>query len=200
MLEVITLSLLAGGAGLLAVAIRKQIGWQHQLEQQQEEEILTRYESKENQVPPESLVQNGANTEPPKDWRQLGWEFKIVRANRDLFQNSAIFNRVCAEEAEAGWILLEKLDERRLRFKRPMALRELIKPETLNRDPYRCYYRASTNLKTWLGVIVLLTAVILPAYLGYTFVSTMLTQTRDNSRKSIFPAPSPPSPTLPPLQ
>jgi hypothetical protein len=199
MLEVITLSLLAGGAGLLAVNIRKRIGWQHQLEQQEEEEILTRYESKENQVPPESLLQNGADTASHKDWRQLGWEFKIVRANRDLFQNSAIFNRVCAEEAEAGWILLEKLDERRLRFKRPMALRELIKPETLNRDPYRCYYRAS-NLKAWLRIIALLIAIVLPAYLGYTFVSTILTQTRDNSRRSVFPAPSPPSPTLPPLQ
>lgn len=189
-----TLSLLAG----VAVIIRKQIGWQHQLEQQ-EEEILTPYESKENQIPSESSVQDGSNTELPKDWHQLGWEFKIVRANRDLFQNSAIFSRVCAEEAEAGWILLEKLDERRLRFKRPMALRELIKPETLNRDPYRCYYRASVNLKTWLGAIVLLIAIILPAYLGYTFVSMMLSQTRDNQR-SISPAPSPPSPTLPPLR
>lgn len=194
MLEVMTL-MLTGGVGLLAVTARKQIG-QHQLEQQEEEEILTPYESRENQLPPEVLAPDESNT--ARDWRQLGWEFKIVRAKRDLFQNQAVFNRVCAEEAEAGWILLEKLDERRLRFKRPMALREVIKPETLKRDPYRCYYKTSPSLKTWLGVIALLIAVILPAYLGYSFVSTILAQTRNNGT-TIFPTPGPPSP-MPPLR
>lgn len=178
--------------------IRKWIGWQqHQLEQQEEEEILTQYESKENLIPSESSIQNGLGTKLSKDWRKLGWEFKILRAKQDSFRNPTILNRVCVEEAEAGWILLEKLDDRRLRFKRPMALRELIKPETLKRDPYRCYYRSPINVSFWLGVIALTTAITLPAYFGYTYVSKVLTQTQGTS-----PTPSPapslvPSPTLP---
>jgi len=39
------------------------------------------------------------------------------------------------EEAEAGWILLEKLDDHRVQFKRPMALRYTDTPEFLVNDP-----------------------------------------------------------------
>lgn len=179
--------------------IRKWIGWQQrQLEQQEEEESSTQYESSENPIPPEPSTQNGLTTEPPKDWRRLGWEFKIVRAKRNVFRNPAILNRICVEEAEAGWVLLEKLDDQRLRFKRPMVLRELIKPETLNRDPYRCYYRSPVNLLAfWLWTFTLLAVIILPAYLGYVFVSKLLTQP-DGPSPATSPAPSlPVSPTLP---
>lgn len=198
MLEIMALGLLAGGAGLVTMIWRQRSWQQHHLEQQ-EEEVLTQYEPTDL-VPPEEAqvslpLQNQSEAELAKDLRQWGWEFKIVRTNRNLFQNSTIFSRVCAEEAEAGWILLEKLDERRLRFKRPMTLRELIKPETLKRDPYRCYYRSAGSF-TWLGIIAMLIAIILPAYLGYTLVATMLAQTRTYPRTP----PTPPLPTSSPLR
>lgn len=171
------------------------MGWQQRQSEQQEEE-MTQYESKDP-IPSEPS-QNGLTIEPPKDWRKLGWEFKIVRAKRNVFRNPTRLNRICVEEAEAGWVLLEKLDDRRLRFKRPMVLRELIKPETLKRDPYRCYYRSPVDLLAfWLGMILLLTAIIIPAHLGYTFVSKLLGQRRGPS-PTLSPAPNlPASPTLP---
>jgi len=181
MLEITVLSLLTGSLGFLALTTLSWVGWQQDsLEQQQEEEeVLTPYESKENAFPDESAPPS-SKTEFRRDPRQLGWEFKILRANRNLFSNSDILQRVCNEEAKAGWILLEKLDERRLRFKRPMVLRELIKPETLKIDPYRCRYGSSFNPLTWLGGLALVAALILPAYLGYTLVVMTLTKARSS--------------------
>ncbi len=106
-----------------------------------------------------------------QDPRLMGWEFKIVRANRDLFRDPRVFQQLCTEEAEAGWILLEKLDDRRVRFKRPIAMRQVINPEFLSFDPYRTHYGPGTSLLTWVGAIAALLAMILPAYLGYALVS-----------------------------
>lgn len=191
MLEITVLSLLTGSLGFLALTTASWIGWQQDsLEQQQEEEeVLTPYESKENALPDEP-VPPSSKTEFRRDPRQLGWEFKIVRANRNLFKNSAVLQRVCDEEAKAGWILLEKLDERRLRFKRPMVLRELIKPETLKIDPYRCHYGSSFNPTVWLGGLAFIAALVLPAYLGYSLVVMTLTKVRS----------SPVTPTSPNLE
>ncbi len=110
-------------------------------------------------------------TPPQQDPRLMGWEFKIVRANRDLFRDPRVFQQLCTEEAEAGWILLEKLDDRRVRFKRPIAMRQVINPEFLAFDPYRTHYGPGTSAITWLGVLAALIALILPAYLGYALVS-----------------------------
>ncbi len=69
------------------------------------------------------------------------WEFKIVRSNTAAFRNPEVLRQVCAEEAEAGWVLLEKFDNQRLRFKRPVSARA---GDTLRRfDPYRTYYGIS---------------------------------------------------------
>src|SRR5689334_14885346 len=46
------------------------------------------------------------------------WEFKIVRANRAVFGNPGTLSRVLAEEARAGWTMVEKFDNSRIRFKR----------------------------------------------------------------------------------
>lgn len=176
MLAITVLSLLTG-SGLLVITL---IQWvqQNQLAQQEEEEVLTQYQSKENVPPTESSSLSHSTPESGRGVRQLGWEFKILRASRNLFQNPNILQRVCEEEAKAGWILLEKLDERRLRFKRPMALRELIKPETLKYDPYRCHY-GTFNPVAWLGGIALFGVMAGSAYLGYTMFSIALTQARN---------------------
>lgn len=67
-----------------------------------------------------------------------GWEFKIVRANTHAFRKPEVLRRVVAEEAQAGWILLEKFDDARLRFKRPLSARQ--SDESLAIDPYRTIY------------------------------------------------------------
>ena len=52
-----------------------------------------------------------------------GWEFKIVRAYTGYFKKPDNLRRVCEEEAKAGWELVEKFDEYRVRFKRPVEKR-----------------------------------------------------------------------------
>ncbi len=174
MSEVTLLSLLVGSLGLQAVVGGGWLRWQQSKVQQaceEEEETLTPYES--NDTVTTSPQKNGSK-KPPKDPRLVGWEFKIVRSHRDLFRDPAVLQRLCEEESHAGWILLEKLDDRRIRFKRPIALREIIKSEMMAIDPYRSHYGSSGNLRLWVMAIVSLMLLILPAYLGFMLVSTTL--------------------------
>ena len=60
-------------------------------QQQEEEDELTRYTTDE-------LAQD--------------WEFKIVRSSFGAFGSTEKLRHLMAEEAEAGWIFLEKLDSR----------------------------------------------------------------------------------------
>ena len=52
-----------------------------------------------------------------------GWEFKIVRAYTGYFRKPENLKRVCEEEAKAGWEMVEKFDDYRVRFKRPVEKR-----------------------------------------------------------------------------
>ncbi len=159
----------------------------------EEEEVLTPYEAYEHR----GTDHNGFSQDQEFiDPRLVGWEFKIVRAKRNVFADPAIFQLLCAEESEAGWILLEKLDDRRVRFKRPIALREIIKSDFLNYDPYRCTYGASWQPGKWLSAIALLIAVVVPAYFGYTLVAQALATTPSTTRSlqsfpPIAPVPKP---------
>lgn len=188
MLEIVLYSLFVGSLGLQAVALGGWMQWQQHLTaiQQEEEEILTQYEIKEQTIlePP----QNGA-TKQQKDPRLVGWEFKIVRANRNLFRDSQIFQKLCQEEAESGWILLEKLDDRRIRFKRPIALREIVKSEYLKHEPYRSHYGPTWQPWNWFAAIAILVAMTLPAYLGYALVARTITS---SSQTQPLPAAFPP--------
>jgi hypothetical protein len=86
---------------------------------EQEEEEMTTYR-------PEDLAQD--------------WEFKIVRANRPLFRDRARLQRLCEQEAVAGWTMVEKFDNSRIRFKRPLRARlhdSMLPPGV---DPYRVHY------------------------------------------------------------
>ena len=87
---------------------------------QEEEEHLTHYS-------PEELAQ--------------GWEFKIVRANTAAFRKPDVMQQVCTEEAQSGWLLVEKFDDSRLRFKRPASAKNTLVP--LGIDPYRTTYGMS---------------------------------------------------------
>ena len=113
-----------------------------------EEENLTRYES-------------NASSDQPK-----GWEFKILRTGSNGFRNRKILNKVCAEEAQAGWILLEKLDDHRLRFRRPITARD--RDNQCKIDPYRTRYGIAEIVETWTTIIVLLVIMGSATVLGFT--------------------------------
>ena len=70
------------------------------------------------------------------------WEFKILRSNLNSFAKPEILKQVCDEEARAGWVLLEKFDNQRLRFKRPISAR--ARDAGLEFDPYRTLYGTSS--------------------------------------------------------
>lgn len=119
----------AAAAAAAAVARRRM---------EMEEEVMTTYSSDE-------LVQN--------------WEFKIVRANTAVFKNPATFRRLLEEEARAGWTLVEKFDNTRVRFKRPMQAR--LNDATLPHgvDPYRVQYGMSPGAYAALLTLTLLAVV-----------------------------------------
>jgi hypothetical protein len=97
------------------------------------------------------------------------WEFKIVRANTGAFRNPAELEKLVKEEAQAGWILLEKFDNRRVRFKRPISARMNDSGLPPGVDPYRTQYGMSP---VWFAVI--LSMVIIAASLVFTLFIAVL--------------------------
>ena len=71
------------------------------------------------------------------------WEFKILRSVRGEFKRPDRMWQILSEEAQAGWILVEKFDNNRLRLKRPAAAQR--NDTTLGFDPYRTYYGRTEN-------------------------------------------------------
>jgi hypothetical protein len=97
------------------------------------------------------------------------WEFKIVRANTAVFRNPAALEKLVREEAQAGWILLEKFDDRRVRFKRPIRARMNDSGLPSGVDPYRTQYGMSP---VWF--VIILTGVIVAASLVFTLFIMIL--------------------------
>ena len=79
-----------------------------------------------------------------------GWEFKIVRAHTARFKKSEVLREVCEQEARAGWEMIEKFDNYRVRFKRRIEKR--TNDQYLDIDPYRTQIK-SVSGKT-VGVIL----------------------------------------------
>ncbi len=132
----------------------------HKPEEEVEEENLTRYESH-------------TSPDQPK-----GWEFKIVRTHSGGFRDRRVLQKVCAQEANTGWILLEKLDDRRLRFRRPVTARE--RDHLSKVDPYRTYYGIPEDVETFIGVFVFLAVMGVTAFVGFKAMESFFTtlQTR----------------------
>jgi len=180
MSELALLSLLAGSSGLQSVAVGLWLRSQQLQEQallQDEEEQLTPYDSKETIDPMDdkAISKERRNSDP----RLVGWEFKILRSAQDSFRDPSALKQVLEEEAIAGWILLEKLDDRRLRFKRPIAMREVLRGELMPIDPYRTTYGQNSPWTkvaiATIGVLVL----VLPSYLGFILIQQILTKPLD---------------------
>lgn len=94
-----------------------------------------------------------------------GWEFKIVRANTRKFKDPRAVKKICDEEAKAGWEMLEKFDNSRIRFKR--------KIEHRSRDQYTEIdaYRSETGITQGSIVAMVLGILALLGGLAYLIVS-----------------------------
>ena len=89
------------------------------------------------------------------------WEFKIVRSSTGAFRKRERLEQLIEEEAQAGWTMLEKLDDYRVRFKRPRRARaqdDYLPPDV---DPYRAYYGGSSSRT----VVIVLAVVVLLLFL-----------------------------------
>ena len=64
-----------------------------------------------------------------------GWEFKIMRSSMGKFRKPEAIRALCVQEAKAGWEMLEKFDNHRIRFKRRVEKRS--QDQYLESDPYR---------------------------------------------------------------
>lgn len=65
------------------------------------------------------------------------WEFKILRSSTGAFGRPGKLHKVLDQEARAGWVLVEKFDNQRIRLKRPVSARS--GDGALGFDPYRTY-------------------------------------------------------------
>lgn len=77
-----------------------------------------------------------------------GWEFKIVRSVTRIKGDR--FKQLCSEEARNGWELVEKFDDYRIRFKRPVECRQSDGNNAF--DPYRTQFGISETRTVLLGV------------------------------------------------
>lgn len=96
----------------------------------------------------------------PKDLNQE-WEFKIVRSVTSEFKNPQVFRSLLEEESLAGWEMLEKLDDGRVRFKRPVGARKRDAMLPPNIDPYRTQHGISEGTLAFRIVFVVVVAMVL---------------------------------------
>lgn len=177
MTEIAVLSLMVSSLGVEAVILGSwlcSVQTQLQLDTE-EEETLTRYDSENQQKNLDTNLQpNGYSNAESYPIQAIEWEYKIVRANQDIFRKPDIFKRLCQEELAMGWVFVEKLDDRRVRFKREKSWQNSENTTQTPIDPYRTSYGNTVNLTSWLAVFAFILAVILPAYLGFSLVSMSL--------------------------
>jgi hypothetical protein len=113
-----------------------------QKREQEEEELMTGY--------------------TPSDLNEQ-WEFKIVRSASSAFKKPGVFQQLVQQESLAGWELLEKLDDNRVRFKRPVSARRRDGMLPQGVDPYRTRYGISEGaVAFWIiaGVMLVMGIVI----------------------------------------
>ncbi len=89
------------------------------------------------------------------------WEFKIVRSASAAFRRPDVMQQVLAEEAVAGWELLEKLDDSRLRLKRPRDARKRDDRLPPSVDPYRTYYGTAGENRVRVIILLLVSLLVL---------------------------------------
>ena len=84
------------------------------------------------------------------------WEFKILRSAMGSFAVPEKLRDILAEEARAGWSLVEVFDHQRIRLKRPASARQA--DGRLEFDPYRTSLRETMPphmRKAWIAFAIL---------------------------------------------
>ncbi len=84
-----------------------------------------------------------------KEDLEQGWEYKILRSALSEFGRPEVFARAVETERMGGWELVEKFDDERVRFRRPIAARSNDAMLPAGYDPYRTRHGMSE------GVLVL---------------------------------------------
>jgi hypothetical protein len=82
------------------------------------------------------------------------WEFKILRSMTGAFGKPDKLREILAEESRAGWILVEKFDNSRIRLKRRASDRSA--DDSLGFDAYRTYVGMSEGRFTLTLVALIL--------------------------------------------
>ena len=82
------------------------------------------------------------------------WEFKIVRSDYGAFRKPEALNALLENQAQAGWVMLEKFDNNRIRLKRPRSARarDAFLPDGV--DAYRTRYGTGSALSTVIATLV----------------------------------------------
>ena len=94
---------------------------------------------------------------------ESNWEFKIVRSERGAFRKPEVFHQLMQEEALSGWEMVEKLDDRRVRFKRRKDARRTDVTLPPGIDPYRSQFDGGASRTLVLVLIGLISMVALGA-------------------------------------
>ena len=97
------------------------------------------------------------------------WEFKIVRSDTAAFRKPEVVKTLLEEEARAGWVMLEKFDDSRIRFKRPRSARtrDALLPSGV--DSYRTQYGTSATRYALVVVALMMLALLAFGALGFWF-------------------------------
>lgn len=80
------------------------------------------------------------------------WEFKIIRSGTGAFRNTDRLRETLEGEAQAGWELVEKFDDNRVRLRRSIAVRNDDFAREI--DPYRTWVGVSESGMVARGLIV----------------------------------------------
>lgn len=96
------------------------------------------------------------------------WEFKIIQSGTLAFRKPETLQSVREEEAQAGWVLLEKLDDAHLRFKRLASAK--ANDHNLSFDAYRTKYGASVEIR----LLIFMAIIMLGAIAMYLYFTSQL--------------------------
>ncbi len=108
------------------------------------------------------------------------WEFKIVRSESGAFRKPEVFQMLLQEESIAGWELVEKIDDRRVRFKRTRDAHRRDATLPQGYDPYRSVYGRPAGNSA--GMVFL--AFIIAIVIGLALLASVLTSSSPGSSGS----------------
>jgi hypothetical protein len=128
--------------------------------------ILANWEQQRVQL--EQRAEEEERTNYAEDDLMQDWEFKIVRCAQPLFVRRDYLAAFLADEARAGWQLVELFDAFRVRLKRLTSWRSDDARLPIDYDPYRLYVADPTRkariARAWFWVLCGVSAI--PTVIG----------------------------------